>query len=257
MAAITLHFQCLPTELNPEQVKDYLYEKQQRSKTLSQTYFKHTVYGLRFLLKTEGLPYEHLQLPSIPRVNKLPVILSHQEVWAMLHQAKQLKHKILIGLLYGCGLRCQEVRKLELKHLDFDRQLLQVVQSKGKKDRYVPLSEHLIRGIKKYISAEGPAKYLFEGKGFDKPYSQRGIQWTVKSIAKQAGILKDVHTHVLRHTYATHLLEDGVSITKVQMLMGHSNIQSTMVYLHVFQIIEQLPKSPLDKLFSLCRQKEI
>ena len=259
VVAIALHFQCLPTELDPEQVKDYLFGLQQRSTTPSQTYFKHTVYGLRFLLKTEGLPYRHLHLPSIARAEKLPVILSRQEIWAMLHKAQLLKHKILIGLLYGCGLRCMEVRGIELKHLDFDRLLLHVVQSKGNKDRYVPLSQHLVRGIKKYIAAQRPEVYLFEGtgnpegKGFDGRYSQRGVQWAVSTVAKQAGIIKEVHTHMLRHTYATHLLEDGVNIITVQKMMGHASIESTMVYLHVCQTPDQLPNSPLDKVFAQCR----
>lgn len=255
---MALHFQCLPTELEADQVQDYLYELQQRSQSPSQTYFKHTVYGLRFLLKTEGLPYAYLHLPSIAKSKKLPVILSRQEIWRMLQSAQLLKHKILIGLLYGCGLRCQEVRNLELKHLDFDRQALHIVQSKGNKDRYVPLSEHLIRGIKKYIGATRPAKYLFEGtgnpegKGFDGRYSQRGVQWVVKTVARQAGILKEVHTHMLRHSYATHLLEDGVNILAVQKLLGHATIDSTMVYLHVCTPPDKLPQSPLDKVFSIC-----
>lgn len=260
VAAMALHFQCLPTELDPEQVGDYLYELQQRSKTPSQTYFKHTVYGLRFLLKTEGLPYEHLHLPSIAKEKKLPVILSREEIWRMLNCAELLKHKLLIGLLYGCGLRCMEVRNIELKHLDFDRQKLHIVQSKGNKDRYVPLSKHLIRGIKKYICAAHPKKYLFEGtgnpegKGFDGRYSQRGVQWAVRTVAKKAGILKDVNVHMLRHTYATHLLEDGVNIITVQKLLGHSRIESTMVYLHVCETPDQAPHSPLDKVFAQCRQ---
>lgn len=256
---MALHFQCLPTDLDPEQVKDYLYVLQQRSKTPSQTYFKHTVYGLRFLLKTEGLPYQYLHLPSIARPQKLPVILSRQEIWAMLRKAQLLKHKILIGLLYGCGLRCMEVRNLRLRDMDFDRRLLHVVQSKGNKDRYVPLSEHLIRGIKKYIAAEHPHDYLFGGQpqdrrggDFDSRYSQRGVQWAVSTVAKQAGIIKEVHTHMLRHTYATHLLEDGVNILTVQKMMGHANIESTMVYLHVCQTPDQLPHSPLDKVFTQC-----
>lgn len=239
-------------------MKDYLYELQQRSKTPSQTYFKHTVYGLRFLLKTEGLPYEHLHLPAIKKDKKLPVILSREELWQMLQKAVLLKHKILIGLLYGCGLRCMEVRNLRLRDLDFDRKLLHIVQSKGNKDRYVPLSAHLIRGIKKYISIEHPKNYLFEGsgnpegKGFDGRYSQRGVQWAVKAVAKQAGILKEVHTHMMRHSYATHLLEDGVNIITVQKLLGHANIENTMVYLHVCTPPDQLPVSPLDKVFALC-----
>lgn len=259
---MALHFQCLPTDLDPEEVKDYLYELQQRSHTPSQTYFKHTVYGLRFLLKTEGLPYEHLHLPAIARSEKLPVILSRQEIWSMLTHAQLLKHKLLIGLLYGCGLRCMEVRNIELKHLDFDRQLLHIVQSKGNKDRYVPLSKHLTRGIKTYIGIDRPKQYLFEGtgnpegKGFDGRYSQRGVQWAVKTIAKSAGILKEVHTHMLRHTYATHLLEDGVNILAVQKLMGHANIESTMVYLHVCHTPDQFPNSPLDKVFAQCSQSQ-
>jgi len=255
---MALHFGTLPTELDPEQVKDYLFELQQRSKTPSQTYFKHTVYGLRFLLKSEGLPYSHLHLPSISRPETLPVILSRREIWAMLTKAQLLKHRLLVGLLYGCGLRCMEVRNIELKHLDFDRHLLHVVQSKGNKDRYVPLSEHLIRGIRRFIAVEQPVKYLFEGsgnpegKGFDGRYSQKGVQWAVKTVARQAGIIKDVHSHTLRHTYATHLLEDGVNILVVQKLLGHANIESTMVYLHVCQTPDRLPHSPLDKVFSLC-----
>jgi integrase/recombinase XerD len=260
IAAMALHFQCLPTELDPEQVKDYLYLLQQRSQTPSQTYFKHTVYGLRFLLKTEGLPYSHLHLPEIAKPKTLPVILSRQEIWAMLQSAQLLKHKILIGLLYGCGLRCMELRNIELSHLHFDRKLLFIFQSKGNKDRYVPLSAHLIRGIQKYIATAHPQRYLFEGtgnpegKGFDGRYSQRGVQWAVKTIAKQAGIKKEVHTHMLRHTYATHLLEDGVNIISVQKLLGHANIDSTMVYLHLCQTPDQLPHSPLDKVFEQCSQ---
>lgn len=258
VAAITLHFQCLPTQLDPEQVKDYLYQLQQRSNTPSQTYFKHTVYGLRFLLKAEGLPYEHLHLPAIPKQHKLPVIFSREEIWSMLSHAQLLKHKMLIGLLYGCGLRCMEVRNIQLQHMDFDRQLLHIVQSKGNKDRYVPLSAHLIRGLKKYIEAAQPKQFLFEGsgnpqrKGFDGRYSQRGVQWAVTTVARRAGIIKDINTHMLRHSYATHLLEDGVNIIAVQKLLGHANIESTLVYLHICNQPEHLPQSPLDKVFALC-----
>ncbi|MBU8883961.1 tyrosine-type recombinase/integrase [Kaistella sp. DKR-2] len=270
MAALALHFKTFPTELDPEQVKDYLFELQQRSQTPSQSYFKHTVYGLRFLLKTEGLPYSFLHLPAIPKVNKLPTVLSRQEVWRMLQTAELLKHKLLIGLIYGCGLRCMEVRNIELQHLDFDRRMLHVVQGKGRKDRYVPLSEHLIRGLKTFIKVENPVQYLFNGNhnrnieeidiltpkstGFDSRYSQRGVQWVIKTISKKAGITKEVHTHTLRHSYATHLLEDGVPIIMVQKLLGHERIESTMEYLHVCQLSEQKPHSPLDTVFALCRK---
>jgi integrase len=152
----------IPTELDQEQYMSiFLCSKTEHNP--SQTYFKHTVYGLRFLLKSEGLPYSYLHLPAIQKEYKLPVVLSKQEVWAMLKGCTLLKHKVLIGLLYGCGLRCLEVRSVRLADLDFDRRQLKVVQGKGKKDRYVPLSEHLIRGLKSYISAEKPQDYLFGG----------------------------------------------------------------------------------------------
>ena len=236
IAAIALHYGKIPTELDQEQIHEYLFMLQQRSITPSQTYFKHTVYGLRFLLKSEGLPYSYLHLPAIRKEYKLPVVLSKQEVWSMLKGCTLLKHKVLIGLLYGCGLRCLEVRSVRLADLDFDRRQLKVVQGKGKKDRYVPLSEHLIRGLKSYISAEQPQDYLFggiaifdrSGGDFDSRYSQKGVQWAVKEAAKRAGIIKDVHVHTLRHTCATHLLEDGMDIISVKNFLGHENIETTI-----------------------------
>ena len=261
VAAIALHFKCLPTVLEAEQVQDYLYMLQKRSQTPSQTYFKHTVYGLRFLLKTEGLAYDFLKLPAIKKTSKLPTVLSKQEMWAMLKAATLLKHKILLGLLYGCGLRCMEVRSIQLKNIDFDRQQLHVVQSKGNKDRMLPLSEHLIRGIKKYIVAEQPTQYLFSGQQSDNTetnqcYSQRGVQWVVKTIAKKAGITKDVHTHTLRHSYATHLLEDGVNIFTLQHLLGHQQLETTLAYLHLCNVGTSKAFSPLDTLFAQCAAKQ-
>jgi site-specific recombinase XerD len=260
VASISLYFGKIPTQLDPEQVQDYLYFVQKKSKTPSQSYFKHTVYGLRSLLKSEGLPYEFLHLPSIKHEKKLPVVLSKEEVWRMLQKAKLLKHKILIGLLYGCGLRCMEVRNVRIQDLDFDRKQLKVVQGKGKKDRYVPLSEHLIRGLKKYIEAEKPQDWIFNGKplpnraggDFDSRYSQRGVQWVIKQASALAGIKKDVCVHTLRHSFATHLLEDGLDIVSLKNLLGHENIETTMEYLQIAQLASQKVFSPLDTLFEQC-----
>ncbi len=240
VAALALHFGKLPTELDPEQVHDYLFFLQKKSKTPSQTYFKHTVYGLRFMLKSEGLPYEYLRLPAIKHEKRVQVVLSKEEMWRLLKSCQLLKHKILIGLLYGCGLRCMEVRSIQLQDLDFDRKQLRVVQGKGKKDRYVPLSEHLIRGLKEYLNAEHPKEWLFNGQpnrqaggDFDSRYSQKGVQWAVKQACKMAGITKDVHTHTLRHTFATHLLEDGMDIMTLKSVLGHENIETTIEYLQI------------------------
>ena len=262
VASIALHFGKIPTELDVEQVQEYLYMLQKRSKTPSQTYFKHTVYGLRFMLKSEGLPYEFLHLPSIKHEKKLPTVLSKEEVWRLLKSCQLLKHKILIGLLYGCGLRCGEVRAVRLQDMDFERLQLKVVQGKGKKDRYVPLSEHLIRGLKTYIEAEKPKTYLFNGQparraggDFDSRYSARGVQWVVKQACKAAGITKDVCVHTLRHTFATHLLEDGLDIITLKNLLGHEDIETTMLYLQIAQLESQKAFSPLDTLFEKCGSK--
>lgn len=125
-----MHYAVLPTNLDPEQIHEYLFQLQKRTHSPSQSYFKHTVYGLRFLLKCEGLPYSYLHLPEIKADKKLPTVLSKQEVWAMLKGCTLLKHKVLIGLLYGCGLRCMEVRSIRLADLDFDRKQLKVVLAK-------------------------------------------------------------------------------------------------------------------------------
>lgn len=259
VASISLHYGKLPTDLDPEQVEEYLFMLQKRSQTPSQTYFKHTVYGLRFLLKSEGLPYEYLHLPAIKKEKKLPIVLSKPEIWRLLKACQLLKHKLLIGLLYGCGLRCLEVRSVRLSDLDFDRKQLRVVQGKGKKDRYVPLSEHLIRGLKKYIETEKPQEYLFNGQpmgraggDFDSRYSQRGVQWVVKQACKRAQISKEVHVHTLRHTFATHLLEDGLDILSIKNLLGHEDIETTMIYLQIAQIETHKAFSPLDTLFEQC-----
>lgn len=257
LAAIALHFGRSPLKLEAEEVRDYLYELQNRSQTPSQTYFKHTVFSLRFLLKSEGLPYSHLLLPEIKKEKNLPVVLSKEEVWRMLCSCKLLKHKILLGMLYGCGLRCFEVRNIRLRDLDFDRKVLHVVQGKGKKDRYLPLSEHLIRGLKSYIAGKKPSDWLFNGQpsgrgDFDGRYSQRGVQWAVKQAVQLAGINKDAHVHTLRHSYATHLLEDGLDIITIKDLMGHSRIQTTMIYLHVARSNPGRAFSPLDTLFAQC-----
>jgi site-specific recombinase XerD len=263
LAALCLHFKRTPLQLTPDEVNDYLYELQKRSKSPCQTYFKHTVFGLRFLLKSEGLSYDYLHLPEIKKEKKLPAVLSKEEVWHMLQVPKLLKHRILLELLYGCGLRCFEVRNVRLRDLDFDRKLLHVVQGKGKKDRYVPLSQHLIRGLKTYIEAEQPHDWLFNGQpigraggDFDGRYSQRGVQWAVKEAAKLAKINKEVHVHTLRHSFATHLLEDGLDIVTVKNLLGHSRIQTTMVYLHVARSNPQHAFSPLDTLFAQCGKKK-
>ena len=192
-------------------------------------------------------------LPSIERPKKLPVVLSREEVQLILSTPKLLKHRVMLGLLYGCGLRCGEVRNLRLKDLDFDRKMLHIRQGKGRKDRYVPLCDMLIRGLKKYLSSEKPTTWCFNGndkEGKPVALSPRGVQWVVRQARQRSGIKKEVTTHVLRHTYATHLLEMGLDIMTLKDLLGHVDIQTTLVYLHVSHLDKQRAFSPLEKLYT-------
>lgn len=256
---MALHFKCLPTDLTETQINDYLYYLQQQHNTPSETYFKHTIYGLRALFKVENISTDHIKLPKLKRSNKLPVVLSKPEMKRLLLAPDLLKHRILIGLLYGCGLRCFEARNVQLSDLDFERAALHVRQGKGGKDRYVPLSQHLIRGLKHYIQTEKPKQWLFNGQpqadrsggDFDGRYSQRGVQWAITQAVKKAGITKDVSVHTLRHTYATHLLEDGLDILTIKDLLGHHSIDTTMIYLHVAQSGNNKAFSPLDTLYPI------
>ena len=259
LAKLALHFNQVPTDIDPDQINDYLYLVKVEHNTPSDSYFKFTVYGLRFAYRMLGMKDKRVELPEIKHEKKLPVIVSREEMRRLLKAPKLLKHRVLLGLLYGCGLRCFEVRSLKIADLDFDRKLAHVRNGKGKKDRYVPLSDLLIRGLKSYMEAEQPRTWLFNGKDqeitgraggdFDSRYSQRGVQWAVQQAVKEAGILKDVSVHTLRHTYATHILEEGLDIMTIKDLLGHECIDTTMIYLHVAQSGRVKPFSPLDRLY--------
>lgn len=249
---MALHFKCSPLELDQEQVMDYLHWLKTQSKTPSSSYFKHTVYGLSFAYKAMGIEGYQVSLPSLRFPKKLPVVLSKQEVNRLMSAPQLLKHKIVLGLLYGCGLRRFELLNIKLHDVDLDRKMLHIREGKGRKDRYVPIGNMLSRGIKTYMEAERPYVWLINGKdntGQLQQFSETGVQWIIKEAARRAGIKKHVTSHVLRHTYATHLLEMGLDIMTLKDLLGHSDIRTTLVYLHVAQLGRQRAFNPLDKLY--------
>lgn len=251
LAHLALHYQQLPTELDNEQVLDYLHLVKANGSP-SATFFKFTVYGMRYACRLRGLPYQQFSLPSIKRKEKLPVVLNASEVKALLKACDLLKHRLLIGLCYGCGLRCGEVRQLRVADVDTERGMVHIHQGKGKKDRMLPMGTMLARGISKYIEAEKPRTWLFEGNDGN-VYSQRGAQWAISQAVKKAGILKEVSLHTLRHTYATHLLEQGVNILTIKELLGHAHIVTTMIYLHLARPSVNMAFSPLDTLYTKAR----
>lgn len=248
LAHLALHYDMLPTELDNEQVLDYLHLVKADGSP-SSTFFKFTVYGMRYACRLRGLPYQQFSLPSIERNDKLPVVLNASEVKALMKACELLKHRLLIGLCYGCGLRCAEVRQLRLADVDTERGMVHVHQGKGNKDRCLPMGAMLQRGIRSYIDAEKPRQFLFEGKDGN-AYSQRGAQWAISQAVKKAGIVKEVTLHTLRHTYATHLLEQGVNILAIKELLGHARIETTMIYLHLARPSASLAFSPMDTLYN-------
>jgi integrase/recombinase XerD len=251
LAHLALHYNMLPTDLDHEQVLDYLhFVKANRSP--SATFFKFTVYSMRYACKLRGLPYEQFSLPSIDRNDKLPVVLNASEVRGLMKACDLLKHRLLIGLCYGCGLRCGEVRSLTIANVDTEREMVHVHQGKGGKDRCLPMGAMLARGIRSYIDAEKPRQFLFEGKDGD-AYSQRGAQWAISQAVKKAGIVKEVTLHTLRHTYATHLLEQGVNILTIKDLLGHACIETTMIYLHLARPSASIAFSPMDTLYNKAK----
>jgi integrase/recombinase XerD len=255
LAKIAITLNCVPTELSPEQIRDYLYDTKLNHERLSESYFKFTVYSLRLAFRLSGQNDKLIRLPTFKKNRKLPVILSREEIKKLLAVTENLKHRLLLLLLYGCGLRCGEIRNIRIADIDFDRMMLFVKNGKGGKDRYVPLSAHQVEELQEFIAKEGRTDYLFgkprgrAGGDFDGRYSQRGITWVLTNAGKKATIIKKISPHVFRHSYATHLLEDGLDIFTIKDLLGHSRIETTMVYFHVSHFDRVRAFSPLDTLY--------
>lgn len=147
-------------------------------------------------------------------------------------------------------MRGQEVINLKIADIDFERMTIHIKQTKYKKDRIVPLSPSMAIGLKKYLKAENPHIWLFNGKEASGKYSVSGLSWIMRENLKKTSINKDVNLHSLRHSYATHLLEEGLNIVTLKELLGHAEITTTMIYLHVAQCEHLKPHSPFDALYN-------
>lgn len=249
IALVCLAYNRLPEDISEDEINDYLTGLAQMAKSPSRSSFKHAVYGLRFYFRHMGLNKRATDLPSMKKEVKLPVIFNRIELRQLFNAPTLLKHRIALTLIYSAGLRSQETINLKLSDIDFERRTIHIRQSKFKKDRIVPLSGYMAEGLKKYISAEHPHIWLFNGKEPDGRYSVKGLSWIMRETLKKTGITKEVSLHSLRHSYATHLLEEGVNIVTIKELLGHAHIATTMLYLHVAQIPPGAAHSPLDTLY--------
>jgi integrase/recombinase XerD len=190
-------------------------------------------------------------LPSIKRPQKLPVVYSCQEIKSLLKAPKSLRDRLILGLTYDAGLRISEAVMLLIEDVDLDRKQVFVRQSKNKKDRYVPISSHSVRGIANYLKIDNPRKFLFERSNQQKgiPLSRTRVRMIMKEAMKRAGITKNGCVHTLRHSFATHQLEAGQSIYAVMKLLGHADIKNTEVYLHIAHLPERPFFGALDNLY--------
>jgi len=249
IAKVSLHFEQTPLELTLEEIEDYLL-LQKRSWQPSESYFKHTVYGLRFLFRMYDRNADSLKLPIIQRSKKLPVILSTLECKALFRAPKMIKHRVMLSLIYSAGLRMCELKNLRKSDIDTQRMTIHIRQSKYNKDRYVLLSTLILKGIEKYLEEVQPKVWLFNGRSKGSPISSKGVQWATKQARKKAGIKKHATVHTLRHSYATHALEMGMDIESLRKNLGHATIQTTMVYLHIANLNSVNAFSPFDKLYA-------
>ena len=182
------------------------------------------------------------------RAKVLPNILSKEEIKLILNASKNIKHKAMLCLIYSCGLRRSELLNLRLEHVDSGRKLLIIKQSKGKKDRIVPLSDKIILQLKDYYMHFKPKEWLFEGQHAGEKYHERSLEQVFKQALRSTNIIKPASLHWLRHSYATHLLEAGTDLRYIQELLGHSSSRTTEIYTHVSTKNLQNIKSPFDDL---------
>lgn len=250
LAGLALHFGRVPHVMSVDEINTYLYHLYV-DKNKSESYFKQTVYGLRYWFRLFGLEDHALKMPVIKSAKTLPVVLSKEECRALFKAPGLLKHRFLLALTYSAGLRMNEVRLLKIADIDLDRKQIHVRQGKGKKDRYVVLSVLIAARFRSYLDAVRPAVFVFEGETPGTPMCERSLQYAMKGALQKTTIKKSVSLHTLRHSFATHLLEDGVDLHSIQRLLGHSRIQTTLVYIHIAQVKTKLAHSPLDTLYNL------
>jgi site-specific recombinase XerD len=248
VTGLTRHYQKSPDQISAAMIEDYLlYLKNEKGIAPSSCCGALT--GLRFF-------YSHIldkqisvgfTLTKKPR--KLPTVLSKEQVGKIITAPGNLKHRLILMTTYAAGLRVSEVIRLKPEHIDSQRMLIKVVDGKGRKDRYTMLSEKLLTELRRYYKACHPQNHLFPSsikrkKG--QPLSYEAVRSIYEKARKKVGVKNGEGLHTLRHSFATHLLEAGYDIRKIQVLMGHSRLSTTMIYLHVSrETLSKIP-SPLD-----------
>jgi len=241
-----------PSTLNRYEIMDYLLKmKNEHAWTWNRQ--NQMINSVKFFYEhVLGRPRESYDLPRAKKELKLPTVFAEAEITTMIRQTENIKHRTMICLCYACGLRVSEVINLKLIDIDSKRMVLNIRQSKGRKDRQVMLSEKLLEILRAYIKSfkakeERPKTWLFEGYNHEQ-YSTRSVQKMFAAAKQKAQINKTGSVHALRHSFATHLLEGGTDLLAIKELLGHNSLRTTLCYTHVSKKHIGKIQSPLDKL---------
>ena len=247
VAKFARHYGKSPDQLGAEDV--HRYQVHLVDKGTSWSLFNQAVSALRFLYRTTlGKEDVVKRIPFAKSPRKLPVVLSRQEVMQLLEGIANMKHLAMLMLAYSAGLRLSELAHLRVTDIDSGRMVIHVHAGKGDKDRILPLSPLVLIILREYWRETRPRHWLFSGKWPDRPITVSSIQKVIGKAREAAGIKKKVTMHTLRHCFATHHLEAGTDLPTLQVLMGHSSLQTTSRYLHISTARLVSAKSPLDQI---------
>lgn len=260
VADFARHFRKSPDKLGPDHLRSY-HAYLLRDRKLAVESVVGRVAALRFFfIRTLKRPEFRDDLPYPKRHRKHPIILSPDEVAKVINAARSLTHRALLMVLYGTGLRREEVSLLRVANIDSSRMTIHVEFGKGGNPRFVPLSPVLLDTLREYWRWKKPKGFLFPGtesrNGKIVPISDKTVYYACVTAARRAGITKKVTPHLLRHTFATHMLENGTDIRRIQEILGHRDLATTARYLHISQKhmqnivnpLDSLPLSPVDKI---------
>lgn len=230
-----------------ESVRDYVYFCLEKKHT-SHSFANQAINSIKNYLKMCGLKIDEVQIERPSKEHTLPKVLSGEEVLRILNAHDNIKHRLMLNITYSAGLRVGEVSRLKLQDIDFERKSIRVTQGKGRKDRISLLSENVALMMKTYVEQYMPRMWLFEGQEPGKPISDRTVQAVFQQAMEKAGVKRAVGIHSLRHSFATHLLENGTDIRYIQELLGHKSSKTTEIYTHVSNASMLKITNPLDRL---------
>lgn len=248
VARFAKHFHTSPDRLGTSHIRQYqIYLTRERKASYS--YFNQAVCALRFFYRTTlGKDWNvRRELPYARKERRLPVVLSKQELAQFFQAIKNPRHRIILMTAFSAGLRVSEVVALQPADIDSQRMMIRV-HGKGRKDRFTPLSVMLLGILREHWQQTRPTKWLFPGKNPDHYLSPRSVQRACQRAAQASGIRKRITPHILRHSFATSLLESGADIRTIQMLLGHKKLATTVIYTHVTPLQIRKTGSPLDLL---------